>query len=124
MAALCPHLAWVEGDEPAVGPAERVLWRGAALVRVHGSFGADDGRPLRHSDDVEARLVALAAGTGPVVVTDRRVTGVLRATTSRPALGYALAWDEVDDVSAATSGGVLFLSTRLLGGLTVDPVGS
>jgi hypothetical protein len=99
-----------------------VRWRGHALVRVHGAVGAGDGRPLRTSDDVDARLVALAAGAGPVVVTDRRITGILLEAPIRPALAYELEWVDVDDVSPAASGGVLLLATPLLGGLTVDPL--
>ncbi len=98
-----------------------MLWRGRALVRVHAAVGADDGRPLRSSRDPDARLLALAAGAGPVLVTDRRVVGVL-APSDRPALRFDLAWDEVDDVSPAPSGGVLLLATALLGGLTIDPI--
>jgi hypothetical protein len=67
--------------------------------------------------------MALAAGAGPVLVTDRRLTGVLLEAPGRPALTYELAWVDVDDVSPATSGGVLLLATPLLGGLTIDPVG-
>jgi hypothetical protein len=125
LASLCPRLAWVADDErPTPTPEERVCWRGWALVRVHGAVGADDGRPLRASSDPNARLLAIAAGAGPVVVTDRRVVGVLDATADRAALRVDLAWDEVDDVSPAPSGGVLLASTALLGGLTLDPVGS
>jgi len=72
------------------------------------------------SEGPRARLLAVAAGTGPLAVTDRRVVGVLRATTARPRLAYALAWPEVDDVGPAASGGVRLLSTRLLGALTLD----
>ena len=124
LASLCPRLTWVADEPPAPAPRERVWWRGRALVRVHGAVGADDGRPLRASGDPNARLLAIAAGAGPVLLTDRRVVGVLDATLDRPALRYDLAWDEVDDVSRAPSGGVLLASTALLGGLTLDPVGS
>ena len=55
-------------------------WQGHALVRLHGAVGASDGLPLRHSTDADARLLALAAGAGPVVVTDQRAGGVLLAT--------------------------------------------
>jgi hypothetical protein len=103
--------------------SERVRWQGRALVRVHGAVGAADGQPLRASSDPEARLLALAAGAGPLVVTDQRVVGLLEATADRPALGFELAWEDVDDVSPAPSGGVLLASTALLGGLTIDPIG-
>lgn len=109
-------------DGPAVGGDETVVWRGSALVRVHGAVGADDGRPLRASSDPRARVLALAAGAGPLVVTSARVAGILRATAERPALGYELGWDEVDDVAPAASGGVVLLATALLGGLTIDPL--
>ena len=121
LASLCPRLAWSDGAAPVVGD-ERERWRGHALVRVHGAVGAVDGQPLRGSADPHARLLALAAGAGPVVVTDLRVLGVLQATPDRPALAYELAWDEVDDVSPAATGGVLLLATALLGGLTIDPL--
>jgi len=101
-----------------------VRWRGHALVRIHGAVGAGDGRPLRASDDAEALLVALAAGAGPVVVTDRRIAGVLLEAPGRPALAYELDWVDVDDVSPAATGGVLLLATPLLGGLTLDPLRS
>jgi hypothetical protein len=105
---------------PALAP---VRWQGHALVRLHGAVGAHDGRPLRRSTDADARLLALAAGAGPVVVTDQRVSGVLLATSERPALAWALDWADVDDVTPAPTGGVRLLSTRLLGGVTLDPVG-
>jgi hypothetical protein len=93
-------------------------------VRVHGAVGASDGRPLRRSLDPDARLAALVAGAGPLVVTDLGVRGVLEGTPERPALAFELDWDEVDDVGPARAGGVRLLATALLGGLTVDPVGS
>ena len=100
-----------------------VRWQGHALVRLHGAVGARDGQPLRHSTDADARVLALAAGSGPVVVTAHQVSGVLLATPDRPAMAWALDWADVDDVSPAPTGGVLLLSTRLLGGVTLDPVG-
>jgi hypothetical protein len=124
LAALCPRLAWVTADvTPRVEPGERVLWAGRGLVRLHGAVGAADGRPARATDEDELRLLGLAAGAGPVTVTDRRIVGVLRAEPDRPALAYELAWPEVDDVGPAASGGVRLLATGLLGGITIDPVG-
>jgi hypothetical protein len=111
LADLCPRLA-------------AVRWSGHALVRLHGAIGAHDGLPLRRSADADARLLDLAAGAGPVVVTERRVSGVLLATAERPALAWELDWVDVDDVSAGSAGGVLLLSTSLLAGVSIDPVGS
>jgi hypothetical protein len=125
LAVLCPRLAWATAvASPATEPGERVLWAGTGLVRLHGAVGAADGRPARATDAAELRLLALAAGAGPVTVTDRRVAGVLRPEPDRPALAYELAWAEVDDVGPAASGGVRLLATGLLGGVTIDPVGS
>jgi hypothetical protein len=92
-------------------------------VRLHGAVGALDGLPVRWSADADARLLALAAGAGPVVVTDQRLSGVLLATPDRPAMAWSMDWVDVDDVAPASTGGVQLLSTRLLGGVTLDPVG-
>jgi len=138
LAALCPRVAVVgpsgavaaldfevdEADQPVIAPAERVLYRSSALVRIHAAVDEVVGCPVRLVDGPRARLVAVAAGAGPVAVTDRRVVGVLRVTPSRPRLAYALAWSEVDDVGPAASGGVRLLSTALLGALTLDPLSS
>ena len=91
-----------------------------ALVRVHAAVDEHDGRPVRQADGPNARLVAMAAGAGPLAVTDRRIVGVLRATPDRPRLAYALDWAEIDDVGPAASGGVRLLSPQLLGALTID----
>ena len=134
LADLCPRLAVVgptgavpglgfavdEADRPVLGPGARVLLRGSALVRVHAAIDESDGRPLRQVDGGRARLLAVAAGAGPVAVTDRVIVGVLRATPDRSRLAYALAWSEVDDIGPAPSGGVRLLSTRLVGALTLD----
>jgi hypothetical protein len=136
LADLCPRLAVVgptgtvpglgfavdAADRPLVASEERVLLRASALVRVHAAVDDVGGRPLRHADGAGARLLAVAAGAGPMVVTDRRVAGVLRAAPSRPRLAYALVWEEIDDVGPAPSGGVCLLSTRLVGALTLDPL--
>lgn len=134
LAELCPRLAVVgpaaavpalgfsldRGDRPVIDPGERVLLRGHALVRVHAAVDEGGGRPLRLVEAPRARLAAAAAGAGPVAVTDRRIVGVLRATTERPRLAYALDWSDIDDVGPAASGGARLLSTRLLGALTID----
>lgn len=134
LADLCPRLAVVgpsgavpdlgfavDGiDRPVLGVGERPLLQGSALVRVHAAVEAVGGRPLRQGATSQARLLAVAAGAGPLAVTDRRIVGVLRATWDRPRLAYALSWSEVDDVGPAASGGVRLLSTRLLGALTLD----
>jgi len=135
LADLCPRLALVgsrgevgalglavDGDDRPVTPGERVWFRASALVRVHVAVDDVDARPLRLVDGERARLVAVAAGAGPLAVTDRRVVGVLRATPERPRLAYALAWDEVDDVGPAATGGVVLLAGPLLGALTLDPL--
>lgn len=106
----------------ALPPGEAVLASGWALVRVHVAVDAVDGRPLRRSDRPEARLLAVVAGTGPVALTTGGVAGLVRAGPDRPAVAYAMAWREVDDVGPAASGGVRLLSTTLLGGLTLDLV--
>ena len=119
-----PHLGLaVDGaDRPVIGPGERVLHRTSGLVRIHAAVDEQGGGPVRLVDGPRARLLAVAAGAGPLAVTDRRIVGILRATPSRPRLAYALAWSEVDDVGPAPSGGVRLLSTALLGALTVDPL--
>ena len=133
LADLCPRLARVDAsgavpalgltvddrDRPTPGTGERPVWRGTALVRVHTAVG-DDEQPLLHGHAARARLVAVAAGTGPLAVTPDRLLGVLRPTPQRPRLAYAMGWAEVDDVGPAPSGGVRLLSTLLLGGLTID----
>lgn len=119
---LCPRLAVLDGPGAAPRGDGRVVWSGWALVRVHASVDAADGRPLRWSAGPEARVVPVAAGAGPVVLTDRGVAGVVRAAGGRPALAYQMAWSEIDDVGPARAGGVRLLSTTLLGALTLDPV--
>ncbi len=134
LAELCPRLAVVgpAGDVPGLGfavddeglpqgaPGEQVLLRGVALVRAHAAVDALDGRPVRRELGPQARLLALAAGAGPLAATTERVIGILRVTADRPALAYALDWAEIDDVGPAASGGVRLLSTSLLGALTID----
>ncbi len=119
---LCPRLVPAGAVAPPADD-EAVVGRWWCPVRGHAAVDPG-GRPLRRSAAPSARLLAVAAGAGPVVVSDRRVTGTLPATAGRPALAYELAWDEVDDVGPAASGGVRLLSTRLLGALTLDPVRS
>ncbi len=134
LADLCPRVAEVgpdgaaphlgltvdPADRPLLGPHEHLVLRGSALVRIHAAVDPDDGCPLRRMDGPRARVLAVAAGVGPLAVTDHRVVGVLRADAGRPRLAYVLAWSEVDDVGPAPSGGVRLLATALLGALTLD----
>lgn len=109
-------------DGVVVPAAEAVLWRGPAFVRVHVAVDAASGRPLRGSTGDRARVTPAAAGAGPVVVTDRRVLAVIRATAGRPSVAARLDWAEVDDVGPSAHGGVRLLASALLGGLTVQPL--
>lgn len=108
--------------DPGADVDGSVLGRCRALVRVHVAVGADDGRPLRHSADPRARVLALAAGAATVVLT---TDGVHARLDDGGLAGHdvTLAWAEVDDVGPAAGGGARLLSTPLLGALTVDVVG-
>lgn len=114
----------LDGARLRLAEGDPVLWRGPAFIRVHAAVGSTGDAPLRGARGDRALVVALVAGAGPVAVTPARVVAVLRPTAARSAVAVGLGWDEVDDVSPSAHGGVLLLSTTLLGGLTLDPVRS
>jgi hypothetical protein len=101
-------------------PSEPVRARARALVEVHGSVDPADGRPLRLSDGDQARLLPLAAGVGHVAVTPQRLVGTVLNADRTQAVVYAMAWGEVDDIGGRP---LRFLSTSLVGAVTVDVIG-